>query len=911
LKNIRRFIDGGRHRPFIAGAFVALLACAAFFLLTRGAAEPEPLKVAKIDFERFVLANGLEVVVHRDAAAPIASVNVSYRVGSRDDPRGKSGLTHLTEHLMLSAPVGEGADAHQWAGRLGAWDYNGATDRDRTRLYMTVPRQALDAALWAESERMGRLSERLSDEAVELARQDVLNELRRNLSETGAGVESAVSELIFTPDHPYTRPPGGVAEDLARVTAEDVRQWLRERYRPNNATLVVAGDVDPAAVRARAEAYFGQIPGGRRSRQSVTWLPWHEPPSRHTTPALPPGAFVLAWALPGYGSPDLDLLDLARHDIEARLTRRLVRGERAARSVRLDLKPYQLCSLLLLTVEPNAEGGAADLLPSVERELEELGRDGPQPRGLNAARRHVLTSLLFTAERLGGAVGRAEILASGAVLTGDASEFNKTVERIQGASAGEVAAAAKTWLSPRAATLITSGPKAGQPAPPSAGEGRPAPLPPPADGWAPSYPVPEEMELPNGLTVRVLRRAGPVGAVKLVWPRDPSLAVRDELLTKAVLGLLPEVGAGRRASGAASDPALLSSELIVDNTPSYYAVGLSLPGQYLEGGLAALSEMVTGDGPDEARASAVRKQWAERLAGGEPSDWRPPLAALLRLAATGGLDEAQQPDCGDLTALTAADMKRTFEEQFRPDAATLLVVGDTSLGALGEKVTRLFGSWRSGERRPAPARPAPQGPGAPVYIVNRPGTDYAVMLAGVLVPPGLPAGGMGGDMLVELLDSRVSRLLRDESAISHETFAGSLKSERGDIIYFYADARAERVQDALQVLGQALRPAPDPASFCAGAFKQAQTAAARRGLRALESSQSLMNYLTSAPTGAGPGGPQRAPGCEQILDLSGRLFDDPRVVVLLLGDAERLAEQARRGGYRTRILQRPCWASLY
>src|SRR5262249_23504153 len=146
---------------------------------------PELPEVQRIDYDRVVLQNGLELIVHKDSSAPAVSVHMSYRVGSRDEPRGKTGLAHLTEHLMLQAGGPRDSQSESVVDRLGAWDFNGSTDRDRTGLFMTVPKQSLDAALWLESERMGYLPAKVTDEALRSARQDVLNELRRNESAPG------------------------------------------------------------------------------------------------------------------------------------------------------------------------------------------------------------------------------------------------------------------------------------------------------------------------------------------------------------------------------------------------------------------------------------------------------------------------------------------------------------------------------------------------------------------------------------------------------------------------------------------------------------------------------------------------------------------------------------------------------
>ncbi|MET0646174.1 MAG: insulinase family protein [Pyrinomonadaceae bacterium] len=394
MKRTQIFKAAGRYRHFLVGVLTVSLAYGLILILRKFIPEREPglPPVREIGFERFVLPNGLEVIVHRDASAPTASVNLSYRVGSRDEPRGKTGLAHLTEHLMLEAAARKDSGSDSVTEQLGAWDYNGSTDCDRTRLYMTVPKPALFA----------------------------------------------------------------------------------------------------------------------------TWISRPESPGPYVAASMPSRTLALVWPLPGDGSPDLDYLDLARHILEARLNQRL------------------------------------------------------------------------------------------------------------------------TF---KAATLMTPGPQAaGETAP---ALGRPRVMLPVGGGDAPAGVAPEQKRLPNGLTVFVAKRPGPVGAVKLVWRKSPSLTVRREVLTKAALSLLSDGGASLRASELRRDLAHLSSQLVIDDATDYYAIGLELPVTNLVQGLEALSGLAVGARFEESQAAEVRRRWQKRLKRAEPSSWNVYLTALLRLAGAGKLDEAR------------------------------------------------------------------------------------------------------------------------------------------------------------------------------------------------------------------------------------------------------------------------------
>jgi zinc protease len=916
MKNTRIFQIAGRYWYFIVGVLAVSLAYGLVFVYRKAVLqrEPELPVVQRINYDRFVLPNGLEVILYPDASVPAASVNMSYHAGSRDEPRGKTGLAHLTEHLMLQLGQRQTSESDSVVDRLGAWDYNGSTDRDRTRLYMTVPKQALDAALWVESERMGYLTDKLSEEGLAQARQDVLNELRRNQSASDAGFEQVLTEAVFPPAHPYSHLPGGVPEDLETISLQDVRQWIKDYFKPNNATLVVAGDVDAATVRSRVETYFGSIAGGPRDRELVSRIPQYDALRRYLTASIPAQTLVFVWSLPGQGSPDLDHLDLARHLLEVRLTQRLVFEDRIANAVRIDLKPYQLCSLLVLRIQMNTQGTEANVMSSIKQELSDITAHEAERVELNEAKRGILVSLLFTSERVGGAVGKAEILASAATLAGDAANFNLTIERIRNASPHDVMVTAAAWISLNTATLLTHGSNTQGETVSASGSSRPMTMPSASvdETGNQSHISPQQMRLENGLTVMLVKRPGPIGAMKLVWPKAASLSIPGEQLTKATLNLLSEGGGSLSKSELQRELARLSFQFVLDDTTNYYALGLELPGQYLSEGLKVFSGIVVGARFDESQVATIRSQLEQRLNRTEPSSARLYLSTLLRLISSNNLDEARRQDCGPLKSFTAADIQKTFETQFRPGAATLIVVGDIDPASFGEEVKQLFSGWRgTSEQQNRSSNPSPSSKNeqAPIYLIDRPGTDYAVTLTG-LASPDLRLGFTGGDVVISILDSRASRSLREETQISHETFAGHSGWEKGGIVYVYADARSDKVAEALRLAAQVFHSPDNDGTFCEGEFKRARAIAAKHGLQTLESTRALMGVLTASAIGAGSESQAGQNSCSDVLQVSRRM-SDAALLRLVLGDSKRLVQDSSLSGQRVEILEKPCWASLY
>jgi zinc protease len=896
-----------RYWYFIIGVLVVSLAYGLVkaFKRTWANREPELPEVRRIVYDRFIMANGLEVIVHRDASAPTVSVNMSYRVGSRDEPPGKTGLAHLTEHLLLEAGGRQSATSESVVERLGTWDYNGSTDRDRTRLYMTVPKQALDAALWVESERMGFLSYKLTDAAVSAARQDVLNELRRNQSATDTDFEALITEAAFPSGHPYAHLPGGKTEDVEAISLQDVKQWLKDHYTPNNATLVVAGDTDLATVRKSVETYFGVLTGGTRTQELMSSIPQQLGLRHYLTASIPDGTLLYIWTLPGQGALALDQLDLARHVLEARWTQRLVNEDRIATSVRVDFKPYQLCSLLVLKVQLNPQGSEVNVTSSIRQELTDLTTHSAEPSELYEAKRAILVSLLFTSERVGGPVSKAEILASAATLAGNAADFNLTLERIRNASPNDIKAAAAAWLSLDVATVIAHGQPLQQTTSGS-NSSRPAEMPAVSTDTQ-SQIVPERMTLSNRLNILVMRRPGPIGAVKLVWPKEPSLTIVQEQLTKATLNLLSDGGGSTRKADLHREFASLFSQFIIDDTTNYYALGLELPDQYLSQGLEVLSGLVVNARFSEPEVTAIRSRWEQRLKRSEPSSWKAYLSTLQRLAATGQFEQEQRLDCGPLAAINVADIQNTYQSQFAPNHATLIIVGDVEPASLKNMANNLFGVWREASKdqnHAGDALPSASRGKMPIYVIDRPGSDFGVSISG-LASPELKAGAVT-DTLRLVLVSRVSRTLREETQIAHETFAGQASWNKNGIMYVYAGARTEQIPKALRLIAEVLRPAEDRQVFCETEFERARAISAKRSLQALGSTRSLMDYLTASviAQGADPG----SVSCDDVLNLN-RETSGAALVRIVVGDSQRLAQLLPEE--TVEIIPRPCWSSLY
>src|SRR5688500_10112185 len=262
-----------------------------------------------IPYQEFTLPNGLRVIVHEDHKAPIVAVNIWYHVGSKDEPAGRSGFAHLFEHLMFNGSENNPGEFFEPFELVGATDMNGTTNSDRTNYFQNVPTTALDMALWMESDRMGHLLGAIDQKTLDEQRGVVQNEKRQGENQPYGQVWDLLGKTMYPASHPYHHSTIGSMADLNAASLEDVKNWFRTWYGPNNAVLVLAGDIDLATAKQKVAKYFGHIPASPTMAQPKVDVAQRSESTRSTLEDKVPQARVYrVWNVAQYGSQDLDRL---------------------------------------------------------------------------------------------------------------------------------------------------------------------------------------------------------------------------------------------------------------------------------------------------------------------------------------------------------------------------------------------------------------------------------------------------------------------------------------------------------------------------------------------------------------------------------------------------------------------------
>ena len=753
----------------------ALLALATGLALSGIAAAPmawaaPPAQTAGVDipYETFTLPNGLRVVVHTDRKAPIVAVNIWYHVGSKDEPAGRSGFAHLFEHLMFQASENHDGEFFDPFKQVGVTDQNGTTNTDRTNYFQNVPTTALDMALWMESDRMGHLLGAVDQAALDEQRGVVQNEKRQGENQPYGQVWDRLTRALYPKGHPYHHGVIGSMNDLNAASLDDVKTWFRTWYGPNNAVLVLAGDIDVATARRKVAQYFGDIPAGPTMAQPKVDVAKRPADTRETMEdQVPQSRIYRVWNVAELGNVDIDRLQVLASVLggakSSRLDRRLLHEDKLVDNISAGAWPSQLGSSfgIIATVKQGVDPAAVEA--AIDEELARLIAEGPSAEELERAKTGFRAGFVRGIERIGGFGGKADALAECTVYEGDPGCFRASLANVAATTAEDVKAVGAKWLDVGSHTItVVPGartPLAEEPAV------TPAPLTPPAPDRKytttrsridRSAGVPETREFPE-LKFPALQRATLTNGTEVILARRPEIPVvqlsyefkggytadqgRTPGTASFTMNVLDEgaggLGALDFADRVESLGASIGAGASLDGSNAY----VSALKEHLDPSLALFADMVRRPNFEQKEIDRIKATW---IAGIAQEKARPSSVAMRVLPPlvygeghpyaipfTGSGDEAS------IARLTRDDLVAFHRDWVRPEGATLIVVGDTTLDEIVPMLESHFGDWRGIGAAPDPITVAevarPQQ--ARVFLIDQPGAVQANIFAAQVIPP--------------------------------------------------------------------------------------------------------------------------------------------------------------------------------
>jgi zinc protease len=418
-----------------------------------------------ISYSKHTLANGLDVVIHEDHALPIVAVNVWYHVGSKNEVPKRTGFAHLFEHLMFEGSEHYDRGYFHPLQEAGA-ALNGSTNADRTNYWEVVPSNALDLALWMESDRMGYLLPALTDAKFSNQRDVVLNERRQNYENRPYGLAGmAIVAALYPADHPYHWLTIGEADDIRAAHIDDVRAFFQRYYHPGNASLALAGDIDAATGVALAERYFAEIPGGEKPGDVIVTKP--DAPVEDVRLVLEDRVelprLYLAWHSPGLfadGDAELDLVgEVLSSGKTSRLYRSLVYEQRIATEVAASQNSRELGSFFQIVATAAPGRTLAEVERAISKEIAGVIDRGPSEAELERCLAQAESHFLFRLQTVGGFGGKSDQLNAYNTFLGDPGYFEKDLERYRSATTLQLRTAAARWLKPDRRVVLSVVPR--------------------------------------------------------------------------------------------------------------------------------------------------------------------------------------------------------------------------------------------------------------------------------------------------------------------------------------------------------------------------------------------------------------------------------------------------------------------
>ena len=820
-------------------------------LAQRPAPVSKLVDAVNIPHEKFTLDNGLTVLVHEDRKAPIVAVSIWYGVGSKNEPKGKTGYAHLFEHIMFNGSENAPGDYFEYTKKIGATDLNGTTWLDRTNYFQTVPTTALESALFLESDRMGYLLNAVSKEKLDNQIGVVSNEKRQGDNQPFGLVDYKRSETLFPEGHPYHHDTIGSLEDLSAASLNDMKTWFTDHYGPNNAILVLAGDINAAQAKPLVEKWFGKIKRGKDVAPVNAPVPTLEKDIKIVMKdKVPTTRIYRNWVVPGLADPDTNSLFVGLSALgglsSSRLDNILVRQEQTAVGASAYLIPFVHGSLVNIQVDVKPGADADAVAKRLDQILADYIKTGPTAEEVQRVATSNIAAQIDGLEQVGGFGGKAVALAEGQLYVGDSDFYKKELQRLATAKPAAVKAAMQKWLTRPVLEILVepgerevykevaagSGSRTGtlsSPAfyaPPGSEDNLvSSPLsfqdrstfPEPTGTPALDFPTVEETNLSNGIKVFFARR-GAVPTVRVAvsfnagYAADPA---DKRGIASMMSTMMSEGTTSLTSTQIAETEEKLGADVSVGSSLDRTVASLRAVKPNLGLSLDLLADVIKNPAFATNELERVRVQQLTRI---KSENNQPQGIAVRRMPPLlyGKGHPYGGPQTGSGYAETVSAISRDDVVNFHaswahPAKAEIFVVGDTSLKEIKPMLEVRFGKWTP-NAAPAPAKNfavAVPAPVSRILLIDRPNAPQSLVLAGVV----LDAKGsddlltlraaneiFGGDFL-----SRINMDLRETKGWSYGVGSQVNGAEDRVPFYMFAPVQTNQTGPSVKVLMDQLK----------------------------------------------------------------------------------------------------------
>lgn len=778
----------------------------------------------EIPYERFVLPNGLTLLVHEDHKAPIVAVNVWYHVGSKNEKPGKSGFAHLFEHLMFNGSENFNDDYFQALESIGGTDLNGTTNSDRTNYFQNVPVAALDQVLFLESDRMGHLLGVVDQEKLDEQRGVVQNEKRQGENQPYGRQWGYLTKAMYPKGHPYSWTVIGEMEDLNAASLEDVQEWFKSYYGAANAVVAIAGDITPEEVYDKVLKYFGAIPAGPTLERQEVNVPFKESDTYQVyEDRVPETRILYAWNTPPFGDREdihFDLISaLLTNGKNSRLFKKLVYEDQVASSVVAFQASSEIASNFVTWVNVKPGEDQQEVRNKFDQTLAELITNGPTDAELRRVKADYFADFIKGMERIGGFGGVSDILASNETYFEDPAYYKTVLKYVEEATKEDIQKTAQKWLTRGKHVLVcnpfpeytVSETSVDRSKLPEVGQPKPS-----------QFPDIQRAKLSNGLTVLLAERKGvPTLVMNLMFNAGYKTDHLSSPGTASLaMNLMDEGTQSRNSLKINEELQLLGASLSTFSNQDISSVYMNTLKPSFAPSLELFADVVLNPAFPEAEFTRLQKEQINSI----KQEKSQPITMALRVMNKymyGDGHPYSNPYTGTgyeqtVQALSREDVTNFYNTWIKPNNATLVVTGDVSLTELTNALEKHLGKWKSGSV-PSIEFPAPKDVSAnTLYLMDRPESQQSVIIAGHLTEKygGVPEIAL--DQMVSILGgdftSRINMNLREDKHWSYGAggFVLGAKEERPFIVYapVQTDKTAESVTEIRREISEFISTRP-------------------------------------------------------------------------------------------------------
>ena len=755
-------------------------------------------ELPEIKYESFKLDNGLTVIVHEDKKVPMVAVNVWYHVGSKNEKLGKTGFAHLFEHLMFNGTENYNNEYFEPFEKIGSTDQNGTTNSDRTNYFQNVPTNALDLALWMESDRMGHLLGVVDQEKLDEQRGVVQNEKRQGENQPYGKAFTRISESAFPKGHPYSWSTIGSMDDLDAASLEDVQDWFKTYYGPNNAVLALAGDIDLETAKLKVAEYFGDIPSGPPLIKPEKWIAKRSEEKREVMfDDVPQARIYKIWNVPERDTEAAAHFDLASSVLvggkNSPLYKELVYEKQIATSVSSFYYDREIAGMFFIVADVVAGVDPADVESAMDDVMATFIKRGPNPKLLKAEKTKILAGFIRGIQRIGGFGGKSDLLATCQTYTGDPGCYQKNAAYLDAVTPSKMKATFAKWIddTPYVLTILPTDKY-------TVGEtdlDRSSGVPYPTQKVEFQFPKLQTATLSNGAKVVLAQRKGvPLVEMNFQFNFGYAQENNDELgYTNFMMGMLNE--GTKKYSSLEFDEVLdsLGSNLGFGSGLDTSVASLSSLRANLSQTLDLAKEALINPTFPEKEIERIKK---ETLAGIIQEENRPASIAYRNIGKLlyGEEHPYGKPLTGSgisetISSITRANIMDVHSRAINSAHLTFAVAGDIEMKELVDLLESKFGDWSANSDSGLKTLTTVELPdNRTVYLIDKPNAQQSYIVAGQLLPPSATDEEIEIDYMNYAIGgsftARLNMNLREDKSWSYgvRTRLGDAKGQRAMLV---------------------------------------------------------------------------------------------------------------------------------